>query len=471
MRKNAGPGRGASSLAAALLAAVSACAPQSCGPRTAPVELAIACDDSEADVDRAPASLPPFEDSRRGEVVRCGHVGRPERTPREHDDGPREDHHGASFVRLAYRTTRAEPALPHDAVAGALLIVPERLRDPDVLVVVAHGTSGFGERCTPSRGPMSALSRRLANEGWMSVLPDDAGYGYGARPAGWISADDEARSIFDAIRAVHHALPEGHRPKRVVLIGHSQGGHAVLAAQAAARADDLPAQIIGVAASAALWFPPLLFARMVTHDEKSADAGTRDLLWALYYFYGHAELEEGPGSGIALIHPGLRASLGDALKGGCNLEVESVLAGLAPSEVFAADFLEALRTCDEGGACSLEATRWMQRFGRDWPELDPKGAPVLWLQGGHDTHVTLPRARCAMDRLIQSLPAAKLTICGDATATHMGELTEHLDDIMTWVAHRARHEPGRLSCDAAKFRRATAGASCPIEADGRAKPN
>ena len=317
--------------------------------------------------------------------------------------GLRRPAHGASFVRLAYRTTRAEPALPHDAVAGALLIVPERLRDPDVLVVVAHGTSGFGRRCTPSRGPMSAPSRPARQlEGWMSVLPDYAGYGYGARPARWIGADDEASSIFDAIRAVYRLMPEGYRPKRVVLVGHSEGGHAVLAAQARARAENLPSEIVAVVASAPMWFPARLFARMITSDEPRADAGTRDLLWALYYFDGHAELEDGPGRGLEVIAPALRA-------GGSVMALEARLQSPRSRRFWPS--LATVRTYSR--PTGLEAPPRLRRgrrlFGRGGA-LDgtlrsrlagarPEGrAGVLWLQGGHGTHVTLPRARCAMDQ-------------------------------------------------------------------------
>jgi alpha-beta hydrolase superfamily lysophospholipase len=367
------------------------------------------------------------------------------------------------LIRLEYRTTRGAPAGSVEALAGALLVVPERVRDPNVLVVAAHGTLGFGDRCQPSHAPLSPLTRRLASEGWITVLPDYAHSGYGEGASGWMNADDEARSIFDAIRAVHRAMPEGRRPKRVVLIGHSQGGHAVLAAQALARTEDLPAEIVGVAASAPMWFPPRLFARMITRDAKRPDAGARDLLWALYYFYGHAELEEGPGHGLDILDPSTRERLGSALRSGCNVDVEAALGSRAPSEVFTSSFLEALRTCDEGGACSPEAARWMRRFARDWPEIDPKGAPVLLLQGTRDTHVTLPRVRCAMDRLTEALPAAELRLCGDAASTHTGVIFDHLDDVMNWTAQRAVRDHCVLACDPDLLRSAAAGATCPID--------
>ena len=296
-----------------------------------------------------PGSLPPFDPSRRGQIVHCGGRTRIGGLAPTGDHKPSAKPTGASLIRLAYRTSRATDAAPSDAVAGALFVLPDRLRDPEVLVVVAHGTTGFAERCAPSRatGP-NPSARRFASEGWMTIFPDYAGYGYGARASGWMSADDEASSIFDAIRAVDRLMPEGHRPKRVVLLGQSQGGHAVLAAQARARAENLPGEIVAVVAGAPMWFPPRLFARMITRDEPRADAGTRDLLWALYYFYGHAELEDGEGRGLDVIAPSLREPLGHALKTGCSAEVEEVLKDHRPSEVFAAELVAALRICDEG---------------------------------------------------------------------------------------------------------------------------
>ena len=212
-----------------------------------------------------------------------------------------------------------------------------------------------------------------------------------------------------------------------------------------------------------MWFPPRLFARMITSDEPRADAGTRDLLWALYYFYGHAELEDGEGRGLDVIAPSLREPLGHALKTGCSAEVEEVLKDHRPSEVFAAELVAALRICDEGGACSPEAARWMTRFGRDFPELDREGAAVLWVQGARDGHVTAPRVRCAMDRMSR-LPPDKLTLCGEELGTHNGAFLEHLDDVLAFIAQEARGEGREFACDAAPLRAEADGAACPVDA-------
>jgi pimeloyl-ACP methyl ester carboxylesterase len=216
-----------------------------------------------------------------------------------------------------------------------------------------------------------------------------------------------------------------------------------------------------------MWFPPQLFARMITSDEPRPGAGTRDLLWALYYFYGHAELEDGPGRGLEVIDPAMRETLGPALKDGCSADAEAVLGNHRPSEVFARPFLDALRTCEEGGACSAEASRWLTRFARDWPELDGKGPPVLWIQGARDGHVTPARVRCAMDRITAAMPKDKLTLCGEQLGTHTGAFLEHFEDVMTWIGQEARGQGGELSCDAEPLRQEAASEPCPVDARTR----
>jgi Secretory lipase len=102
----------------------------------------------------------------------------------------------------------------------------------------AHGTSGLGDRCAPSRvGP--ALPRRdrpyLANwmrEGYAVVASDYAGLGTPGLPA-YLNGRSEAHNIVDIVKA-GRAYAAGHLPasarlaRRWVVIGQSQGAGAAI---------------------------------------------------------------------------------------------------------------------------------------------------------------------------------------------------------------------------------------------------
>ncbi|MCT9977974.1 alpha/beta fold hydrolase [Acinetobacter sp. I-MWF] len=120
------------------------------------------------------------------------------------------------------------------------------------IVVWAHGTTGVGDECAPSRNALITNSiltgedRSIYNmidsfvkEGYVVVAPDYEGLG---EPSGkeihpFLNLKSEAYSITDAVVATKSWLGNKVSNKWAIL-GHSQGGHAALgAAQYAARAN------------------------------------------------------------------------------------------------------------------------------------------------------------------------------------------------------------------------------------------
>ncbi len=98
----------------------------------------------------------------------------------------------------------------------------------------AHGTTGIADQCAPSRmigsqGYYMSESTELI-EGWLedgyAVLKTDyEGLGTpGVHP--YLIGVSEARGVLDIVRAARTANPK--LSKRVVITGHSQGGHAAL---------------------------------------------------------------------------------------------------------------------------------------------------------------------------------------------------------------------------------------------------
>lgn len=179
---------------------------------------------------------------------------------------------GARALRILYATTRADGSA---AVASAVVAVPTAPAGAEGRAVLAwqHGTTGVARSCAPSLAA-NALSEyaipgisRMIERGWIVVATDYPGMGTDGRYPYLIGAG-EGRASLDGVRAVQ-ALSDADASRRVMLWGHSQGGHATLwAAQIAA--DYAPElQIVDVAALSSAT-DPLEMARRVTGATASA---------------------------------------------------------------------------------------------------------------------------------------------------------------------------------------------------------
>lgn len=120
------------------------------------------------------------------------------------------------------------------------------------IVVWAHGTTGVADACAPSAsttlGGTNTLIAALLQQGYVVVAPDYEGLGSdGVHP--FLNATSEGNSIVYSALATHQLLPSTSTSWAIV--GHSQGGHAALAA--AERADTIagnPMLLKGVVAYA-----------------------------------------------------------------------------------------------------------------------------------------------------------------------------------------------------------------------------
>lgn len=110
------------------------------------------------------------------------------------------------------------------------------------VVTYAHGTTGLGDQCAPSRNPgegvihgltvyIEPFLNRLLDAGFAVVRTDYEGLGTkGVHP--YLVGRSEGRATLDMVRAARQA----HKAlgRRVVIAGHSQGGHAAVFAAALA---------------------------------------------------------------------------------------------------------------------------------------------------------------------------------------------------------------------------------------------
>jgi alpha-beta hydrolase superfamily lysophospholipase len=472
---------GRATLAASMAAVAAACAgappaaPVVAAPAGAPVTapsgpLAITCDDDAARVATRPESLAPWTEAARGDVVRCQRVEHLDAATlaarlaaKGYDGAPPKT--GVTIVRIGYRARRDDAAKKPDAITGAFVLFPDAPRATDVAVLDAHGTIGLAAACAPTRSPTHPLNLALAGAGFVTVATEYQGFSYDEPPQAWMSGEDEARALFDSASALTKLTTEAYHPKKVLLIGHSEGGHTVLAAQALARADGFPIPIAGVISSAPMWFGGRLFADMIgAGDGSNHDAGSRDLVWSLFYFYGHGATFSGQAEAVAAFAPARRDEIAKLLSTKCALDLDAPLGKARAADVYDPAFVGALKACLGGGACTAEATRWVSWMKRDAPVVDPAGAPVLLWAGGADVNVTPTRARCAAEDLARTLPKGRLAVCVDPKATHKGAheglLERDVDRMIGWLSARAFGDP-EPACDGIDALDALGKLTCP----------
>jgi pimeloyl-ACP methyl ester carboxylesterase len=452
--------------------------------------IKLACEDSVESVYENPGDLGALDKEGRGDIVRCaqgGNISREALSDALSKAGFSnvEVKSDLRLFRISYRTQRA---VRGPDVASALVVIPngsesqskhpeddglalnahalradrtgsilvgEEQRGP--LVVYGHGTGPYRQDCGFSRSdPLTAtfsgapdLELRtvlaLAAQGWPVIMPDYAGFVQGSPATGYIFAEDEAYSTLDATRAIKKLLDQS--PGQVVLVGHSQGGHAVLSAQSYAREYGLAGELAGVVAFAPFWAPARAFGLIIWPESgyRTDDPiGSYALNTAVEYFYTHAELIDGPGRGRDLLSFNLDDLLGP--RGSeCNFFPDLTPFGVTGQDLFKAEFA-AVGVCAATGECSDPlAQTWAERFARDRPSLDPQGAPVLIWQGAQDEVVPLTIAGCAIDKVRQDFSAsegsATFKLCADPSAEHELVESNNAAHVIQWINARTHGAP------------------------------
>jgi pimeloyl-ACP methyl ester carboxylesterase len=183
--------------------------------------------------------------------VRTGPSGEAFYTPPQHLPGKR--HGDPIWVRSLSGNAALKPASKNQLIlyrsvdaSGKAVAVSGTITLPNgkppkggwPVLTWAHGTTGIADICAPSRDGGSLLSSYIYPElaKWLKahyavVRTDYQGLG---TPGvhGYLVGVDEGRSVLDIVRAARKVDPS--IGKRVIIGGHSQGGHAALWAAALA---------------------------------------------------------------------------------------------------------------------------------------------------------------------------------------------------------------------------------------------
>jgi pimeloyl-ACP methyl ester carboxylesterase len=292
----------------------------------------------------------------------------------------------------------------------------------------------------------------LASQGWPVIMPDYAGFVEGSRVAGYTFAADEAYSLLDATFAMQKLL--GDARSQVVMVGHSQGGHGVLSAQAYARSYGMAGRLSGVAAFAPFWAPARTFGVLLSQYPVDDMNNWYPVSNAIEYFYTHAEQYDGPGAGKGLVNMGnlpgqVPEAAVDALLTSCNFEPDL---GQFPVSFVAADYADVALCAATGvfGCTNPASLIWAPRMAADRPALDPRGAPVVMWHGAGDLSVPTSIVRCATEKLEAdfALPGATASFrfCGDEPADHETVESRNAAWVIQWIKARALGAAEPASC-------------------------
>ena len=458
-------------------------------PADAPVEtlgpapdLAIACTDAATDVYTLPTGLPAMSDAHRGDVFHCAvteslsaykvnaqiaayNAGYPVAT------APTETS-GFWTYRIAYRSERN--TLNNARAEGdmaAVLLVPEHPLVGAPLIVYGHGSVGIAPKCGPSHLSLAAAADdqdyppalyRIAGAGYTVIMPDYSGFSYG-QPPGYFNAEDEAHGLLDATRAAANVLKTP--PDKVAFVGHSQGGHAVVSAQAYAGTYGLAGTLIGVAAFAPVWTSLDYFAAATTSTIGLMTSNPDDqstILYAMEYAYSAGELDQGSGHGVDVFQTAKQAAAKSAmLDGECYDSTKLQALGAGTADFFDPTYINSVgNNCALGGACSDSlSAMWTPRWAADRPTIDANGAPLLIWFGASDTFVTPLRAQCAVDKFNAAISAgsnatATATYCSDSMAAHRDLVRrDEVQYVLSWIANKAGIGAAPAACTAPSAQR------------------
>lgn len=409
---------------------------------------AVTCSDVLSDVYVTPPNLPPMTMAARGDVVRCA-MDRVVPVSEMTSDFAGESITAVTpttpttLYRIAYRTYR-DDGVP--GVSTARVYLPKLPRSlPLPVVAIAHPTEGLAPGCTPSEVTTSLEDEALpwAALGFAVIASDYAGLGNGG-VQGYLGNHDQAHSMLDSARALRTLLPAGVLDDRVLLVGYSQGGGAVLASQGLERSYGAGGKIAGVVVFAAEWVSRLDSLQLV-HTLASPDSLTISMgvsvpvVTAMRdYAFGYNVL--GPDASTATFPASNASGIANALMTLCQVPFGGYIQGVAVhvGDIFDDGFRASLLACiqpDAGepdASCSGIGQQFYDWVTADMVAPDPNGAPVLYVQGLSDTIMPPSQEGACNIDLLQDA-GVPVQVCTDPAASHTDVVARNVPFAIQWA--------------------------------------
>jgi hypothetical protein len=415
-------------------------------------ELALPCEDTSADIYMTPAgSL--SADVAPGTVLRCTADSTWDQsfmTQSLFAVGATAAY-GVEELRVSLRTER------NDGVPGAttaFILLPEpRPTGPMDTIVWAHGTTGLADLCAPSRYPgyYGYLPYVYAAQGYAVIGPDYAGLG-NEGVQGYGNARDTAHSLLDAPGALSEVLGPGMLTGKVVMAGYSQGGGAVLNAQALEATYGMEGELMGV----------IDFAGTISIEEELNPISWMYAdLYPVNYGGGAAA-----GFGALYVYAHLANTLGEDQVGlfftpdwkeGVTSWIETLCIGdiigsfslidaaVMFDDVYEPSFYAGVLSCiHESEDCEEPYAEYVTALEGNYIPLDPEGARVWTVTGLLDQIVPADGISCMVDKAQEW--GVQIDVCVDPVADHSTVVDTHIADALAWSeAVLAGQEPGACS--------------------------
>jgi predicted esterase len=403
---------------------------------------AIACTDATTDVYATPSGLPAMTADQRGAVVACAF---------DASFGPADvasklaakgvagvtPTSGTTFYRIEYRTYR-DDGVP--GLSSARVYLPTTARAlPLPVVAIAHPTEGLAPGCAPSMNAtdLDDLALPWAAHGFAVIATDYAGLGTPGIQ-GYTDNHDEAHSVLDSARALRAMLDPRALDSRVLLVGYSQGGGAVLAAQGLAGAYGSGGHVL-----AAVVFAAEYFARANSFgyetllgepDALTISTGISKPVVAAMRDYAFAYNVLGAGEATATFPAAQQSGVQGAITTLCQTPFGGYLQGAAVhvGDIFDDTFRASLLGCDSGDAgCSGLASQFHSWAQADVIPPDPAGAPILYVQGLTDT-IMPPAQEAACNVAGLTAAGVGVQVCTDPSADHTDVVARNVATALSW---------------------------------------
>ena len=339
-------------------------------------------------------------------------------------------HAGATLWRVLYLTQTATGT----SVVGSGYVAVPGLAAPAggyPVIAWAHGSTGMALACAPSLFATSmpgglhdlVLAPYLAtliDQGYLVTAADYPGLGTPGTLGYYVGAG-EGYAVLDAIRAAR-GLVSRHASNAVVVLGHSQGGHAALFAGQLATSYTSEQRIVGVVAAAPVTsLTGIAAGAAATAQPVNVDVLLTLVSWSQTY----------PGLPLGqLLTPSAIVGVGQ-LTAMCDIGVSDAYIRTPSASVFTP------------GAATNPA---LVALGRtNTPGAMPTAAPILVVQGSADDEVNASGTRSFVTHVCAVQPD-RVTYTLYHGATHDGVLTAARSQILGWVAARFAGQPAPPGC-------------------------
>lgn len=329
--------------------------------------------------------------------------------------------------------------------ATAVVLIPKGTAPADGWPIIAwgHGTTGVADQCAPSipernLAGYAPLLATLVNAGYAVVAPDYEGLGSaGIHP--FLNADSEGRSILYAVKA---AKDKYNLSNRWMVAGHSQGGHAAIAA--AERAST-----IGLDFKGAVAFAPA--------------SNLDSIILGGYNAIGEAFKNANPAVGVGTattILPGLQAfsalTVAGIRESHPDFNYSPIFTANRSAQIAKSAEQNCLETLSQDFNTDINAFYSETANSKTlYPGLDVKfkenanvsefleaariakfniNQPLLILQGQKDATVPVQITQLLQSQLSSKIPADKLKVVYNPTSTHTSIVSDEAPQMLNFIA-------------------------------------